>query len=123
METLSEYVQRIMNEKNLRPIDVSRKSNGGIGDSHVTNILRGTTSNVTIDRLRALAVGLGVDSIELFKIAVGLPANELNVQVVARVFEKVVSNAELSKLFLLLDRMNQRQVKALLSVAEKALSK
>jgi transcriptional regulator with XRE-family HTH domain len=122
METLSEYVARIMEEKNLRPVDVARKSGGGIGDSHVSNIASGATSNVTIDRLRALAVGLGVDPIELLSIAIGAQPSEVNLPLVARVLEKL-SHPELSRLLLLLDQMNQKQLKALLSAAEKAVGK
>ena len=122
METLSEYVTRIMEEKNLRPVEVARRSGGGIGDSHVSNIANGTTSNVSIDRLKALAIGLGVDPLELLSVAIGVQPSEVNLPLVARVLEKL-SNPDLSRLLLLLDQMNQKQLKALLATAEKTLKK
>jgi transcriptional regulator with XRE-family HTH domain len=122
MESLSEYVSRVMEEKNLRPIDVARKSGGGIGDSHVTNIASGTTQNVSIERLKALATGLGVDPVELFKVATGAELTEVNLELLSRVFDKL-SNSEASKLLILIDRMNQKQLKVLLSAAEKAVKK
>ena len=122
MESLSEYVSRVLEEKNLRPVDVARKSGGGIGDSHVTNIANGTTQNVSIERLKALATGLGVDPVELFKVASGIELTEVNLALLSRVFEKL-SSSESSKLLILIDRMNQKQLKALLSAAEKAMKK
>ena len=41
MESLSDYVSRVMKEKNLRPVDVARRSEGGIADSHVVNVTSG----------------------------------------------------------------------------------
>ena len=119
---MSEYVSRVLEEKNLRPVDVARKSGGGIGDSHVTNIANGTTQNVSIERLKALATGLGVDPVELFKVASGIELTEVNLALLSRVFEKL-SSSESSKLLILIDRMNQKQLKALLSAAEKAMKK
>jgi transcriptional regulator with XRE-family HTH domain len=43
-----------------------------ITDTYVTNIVRGTSSNLTIEKLLALAEGLGVDKVELFKVAAGI---------------------------------------------------
>jgi Helix-turn-helix. len=122
MESLSEYVSRVMEEKSLRPVDVARKSGGGIGDSHVTNIANGTTQNVSIERLAALATGLGVDPVELFKVATGVELTEVNLALLSRVFEKL-SNSDASKLLILIDRMSQKQLKVLLSAAEKAVKK
>ena len=70
-ETLESYVRRVMREKGIKPGDVQRKSKGGVSDSYVGNILAGHSSNLTVDKLKALAVGLGVDEDELFDIARG----------------------------------------------------
>jgi transcriptional regulator with XRE-family HTH domain len=70
-ETLEAYVRRVMNAKNLKPGDVQRKSKGRVSDSYVGNILSGQARNLTVEKLKALAVGLGVDEEELFFIVRG----------------------------------------------------
>jgi transcriptional regulator with XRE-family HTH domain len=75
LETLSEYVNRVMEEKNIKALDVEARSieaGNKITDTYVTNIMRGTSSNLTIEKLLALAEGLGVDKVELFKVAAGI---------------------------------------------------
>ena len=114
MESLSQYVSRIMKEKNLRPVDVARKSEGGIADSHVVNVTSGITTNLTLDRVKALALGLGVDPLELCTVALGIPTEEVNVPLVMRVFAKLTS-PQLSKLLAVLDRMSQKEIKAFLA--------
>ena len=42
-----------------------------IGTSHIFDILSGKTKHISVDKLNALALGLGVDRVELFKIASG----------------------------------------------------
>ena len=122
MESLSEYVQRVMGEKYLTAKEVERRSNGAIGDSHVINIANGTTTNLTLERLKGLAAGLGVAPIEIFKVAIGSEPDELNVELVTRVLEKL-ANPRLSRILILLDRMNQKQVKTLIATADKLVSK
>ena len=117
METLAEYVTRIMKEKGLKAGAVAKRSKGGIGDSHVTNIANGTTTNLTIETIKALALGLGVDPVEIFRVAIGADP-ELTLATVLRVFEKL-NHPSVSKLFLRIDRMNTKQIKALVEAAEK----
>ena len=114
MESLSEYVSRVMKEKNLRPVDVARRSEGGIADSHVANVTSGITTNLTLDRVNALALGLGVDPLELCSVALGIAPGEVNVPLVMRVFAKL-ADPQLSKLLVALDRMNQKELKAFLT--------
>ena len=114
---LAEYVQGIMDEKGLKAGAVAKRSNGGIGDSHVTNIANGTTTNITVETIKALALGLGVDPVEIFRAAIGADP-ELTLATVLRVFEKL-NQPSFSRLFLRIDRMNQKQIKALVEAAEK----
>ena len=75
METLSKYVDRVMKEKNLKALDVeARATEAGhkITDTYVTNIVRGTNKNLSVEKLLALADGLDVDKVELFKVAAGI---------------------------------------------------
>ena len=94
METLAEYVDRVMKEKNLKALDVEARSieaGNRIADSYVTNIVRGVNKNLSIEKLTALADGLDVDKIELFKIAAGIEDTEetWNAQSLMQVIQKL----------------------------------
>jgi hypothetical protein len=64
-----------------------------------------------------LALGLGVDPVEIFRVAIGADP-ELTLATILRVFEKL-NEPSVSKLFLRIDRMNPQQIKALVNAAEK----
>jgi hypothetical protein len=117
METLAQYVQRLMDEKGLKAGGVAKRSNGGIGDSHVTNIITGTTTNLTVEKIKALALALEVDPVEIFRVAIGVDP-ELTIATVLRALEKL-NEPGVSKLFLRIDQMNPKQIKALVEAAEK----
>jgi transcriptional regulator with XRE-family HTH domain len=70
---LGEYVKRIMKLKGLTQKDVQRVSGGRITDGYVASISIGRACNPSVDKLKALADGLGVDMDELFHVACGLP--------------------------------------------------
>jgi transcriptional regulator with XRE-family HTH domain len=69
---LSEYVKRVMKLKGLTQKDVQRMSGWKITDGYVASITTGRAKNLSVDKLMALADGLGVDSDELFHVACGL---------------------------------------------------
>ena len=69
---LGEYVKRVMKLKGLTQKDVQRMSGGKITDGYVASITTGRAKNLSVDKLRALAYGLGVDTDELFHVACGL---------------------------------------------------
>ena len=70
---LSEYVRQVMKLKGLTPKDVQRMSDGRITDGYVASITTGRAKNLSVDKLKALADGLGVDADALFHVACGLP--------------------------------------------------
>ena len=71
-ESLPEYVARIMNEKGLKPLDVEKLSRRLISDSYVQAFISGASANPSIEKLQALARGLGVNEDELFDVARGV---------------------------------------------------
>jgi len=71
-EGLSDYVERIMKEKHLSRRDVKLRSGGEITDSYVSGIISGTAKNPSIEKLKALALGLRVPEMELIRVAFGL---------------------------------------------------
>jgi transcriptional regulator with XRE-family HTH domain len=70
---LSEYVRKIMKLKGLTQKDVQRLSGGRITDGYVASISIGRANNPSVDKLKALADGLGVDADDLFHVACGRP--------------------------------------------------
>lgn len=69
---LSEYVKRVMKLKGLTQKDVQKMSGGRITDGYVASITTGRAKNLSVDKLMALANGLGVDTDELFHVACGV---------------------------------------------------
>jgi transcriptional regulator with XRE-family HTH domain len=64
-------VKRVIEEKALTLHDVELLSGKRITDTYVGNIISGEASNPSIDKIQALARGLGVEVVDLFKAAVG----------------------------------------------------
>jgi transcriptional regulator with XRE-family HTH domain len=73
IETLADYVRRVRQEKNLSLNDVVRRSGNQIANSHVSRIENGLTTNVTPEKLKALAKGLGVPEEEITSVVFGRP--------------------------------------------------
>ena len=70
---LGEYVKWVMKLKGLTQKDVQRLSGGKITDGYVASITTGRAGNLSVEKLRALADGLGVDLDDLFHVASGRP--------------------------------------------------
>jgi transcriptional regulator with XRE-family HTH domain len=70
-ESLSDYVRRIMYEKSLTTKDVENRSGKKIDRSYISKIISGTAWNLTVGKIQALALGLGVPEEEIFFIASG----------------------------------------------------
>jgi transcriptional regulator with XRE-family HTH domain len=71
-ESLPDYVARIMKDKGLKPADVEKQSRRLISDSYVQAFISGASANPSIEKLQALARGLGVNEDELFDVARGV---------------------------------------------------
>jgi len=69
---LSEYVKQVMKLKGLTQKDVQRLSGGKITDGYVASISIGRARNLSVDKLKALADGLGIQHDELFHVAGGV---------------------------------------------------
>jgi transcriptional regulator with XRE-family HTH domain len=69
--SLPDYVRRLRHERNLSLAEVSARSRGKIGKTHINRIENGLISSVSLAKLRALAVGLGVPEDEIITVAQG----------------------------------------------------
>lgn len=72
-ESLAQYVTRIIKEKELTHQEVRKLARGKITDGYVRGIMTGKARNLSVDKLKALALGLGVSEDEIFRVARGLP--------------------------------------------------
>jgi transcriptional regulator with XRE-family HTH domain len=75
-EILADYVRRLRLEKGLSLADVSLRSSGRIGKTHINRIENGLVTNPGVEALRALAKGLGVPEEEIFAVARGKKLEE-----------------------------------------------
>lgn len=71
MEKLREYLRKVVKEQGTPVAQIARQSEGSITDSYIFDIMSGKTKHISVDKLEALAKGLGMDSVELFKLTIG----------------------------------------------------
>ena len=72
-ESLSDYVERVMRQKNLSVRDVKEHAGGKIAASYISRIINGKVKNLSVDKIVILAKGLDADAYELFRVASGQP--------------------------------------------------
>lgn len=127
LESLSEYVRRIMDEKDLKPKDVEVRSGNKIDAAYVFKIRKGNFKYPSVVKLQGLAEGLGVDEDELFKVARGIPIQESGKRggdpwpsnLLIRAMERITSSPELTRAVKTLLAMKPARLKALLKQLEK----
>lgn len=71
MDRLRKYLKEVMDQRDLSVAEIERQSGGAIKDSYIFDIIAGKTKHISVDKLEALALGLQMDSVELFKITTG----------------------------------------------------
>ena len=127
MESLAQYVKRVMKEKGLSSRDVQARSGNKIADSYVNKITSGKTKNPSISKTQALAVGLGVDEDEVFKIARGIPLGESGsrggepwpTNILVDAITKITSDPDLTRAVKGLLKAKPAKVKAIATQLEK----
>jgi hypothetical protein len=117
MKELAAYIRRVMKAKNLKAVEIEARSEGKITNSYISDILHGNTKTISVDKVNALAVGMGVDSVEVFQAASGnkivegkdpWPSHSL-----LYVMQSVVKNPDLTATLKALVTMKPAKVKAL----------
>jgi transcriptional regulator with XRE-family HTH domain len=73
-ETLSEYLDRVMKQKRLKPRDIEERA--GISNSYISKLLSGEKSNVGAPTIVALAQALEVSPFEIFSVVAGVEYEE-----------------------------------------------
>lgn len=126
IETLSRYVKRILDEKQMTMKNVQERSEGGIADAYVGSIVNGVAKNPSVDKLKALAVGLDEPEDDVFRVARGLPLDyeqQANRDpwpgaLLAKAIVRIVSSPELTKILKAALRMSLKELQAVLKHIE-----
>ena len=71
IETLSQYVRRVMKQKRMSARDIERNCGKKIDNSYISKIINGAVTNLTANAIVALAEGLEVNPHELFTVVSG----------------------------------------------------
>ena len=74
METLREYLERVMRHKRLTPKELAKRCK--VTNSYIGRILKGKYGNLSVKTIVALSEGLGVNAHEVFTAASGVPTDE-----------------------------------------------
>ena len=129
-ETLSQYVKRVMRQKDINQHDIERNCEGEITNSYVSKIMRGIVKNLTADKTVALAKGMGVSPFEVFAAMCGEPIREeevLDARVAVDMLQKIVLNPRLMEIMRLSDQLGEkgqnRVITSLKFAKEKSKSK
>jgi transcriptional regulator with XRE-family HTH domain len=128
METLKEYLDRVMRQKNLKLVDLAKRCQ--VSDSYIGKLRSGRSDNLTVRTMLTLANGLGVNAHDVFTAASGVASNNashLDPLVLLEQMQKLIHNPrglevlqkwfqlppeQQQKLFDLLDCINQQPAKA-----------
>lgn len=73
---LPNFIKQIMAAKGLSYRDIETRSEGRISYGYVNSLVHGIYKNPTVDKIKALAKGLGVPEDTLAKVIKGLPLAE-----------------------------------------------
>jgi transcriptional regulator with XRE-family HTH domain len=127
LESLPEYVRRVMKEKGLKPKDVETRSGKKIDAAYVFKIISGNSKYPSVVKLQALAEGLGVDEDELFRVARGIPLHESSKRsgdpwpsnILIGAMERIISSPELTRAIKALLAMKPTKLKIVLKQLEK----
>jgi transcriptional regulator with XRE-family HTH domain len=121
MEELREYLRQFFEHTDLPKLQVEKRSGGKIKDSTIEDILSGKTKSISVEKLNALAEGLGVDAIELFKVASGKKAvfkhdDPWPSSILLGTMEKIVASPELTLIVKALVNAKPAKIKAVIKM-------
>jgi len=124
MDSLRAYVQEVMQQKNLKGVDVEANSGGTITNSYVSGILAGKNKRLSVEKVNALAKGLGVDSVEVFRAASGenivtAPKETISVSFLVSAVNRIVASPELVRIVQIVLTLKPARLKVLLKQLEK----
>lgn len=115
METLAQYLDRNLKQRNLKPVDVAKLA--GLSASYISRVLKGQKKNMTVETIAILIEKLDLDALELFTAAYGKPVGGkagVDPHLLADTIQKLILNPDLIELIQDLLRLPAKQQKAIL---------
>ena len=124
MEKLRTFVKKAMKEQGLSEWQIEKRAGSRITDSYVKDIISGRAKSIGVDKLNALAMGLGVDNVTLFKIVSGEDADyeygdPWPSVVLAEAIDKIVHSPQLTVIVKKLLSAKPAQLRAVKKVLER----
>lgn len=126
LPSLADFVRRVMKLKGLTQKDVQRLSGGRITDGYIASISSGRASNLSVEKIKALADGIGVDLDTLFHVACGVPGDKLtktytgDALMILEIVQKAVTSPDVSEILNEAERMSPDQRSLLLKSLKRA---
>jgi transcriptional regulator with XRE-family HTH domain len=123
LHEFSKYVRQVMKLKGLTQKDVQRMSGGRITDGYVASITTGRATNLSVEKIKALADGLGVDADTLFHVACGVQESTADARKSGRamdplklldIVQKAVASPDITEILNEIVRMSSEERAALL---------
>jgi transcriptional regulator with XRE-family HTH domain len=130
---LSRFVRDLLASRKMTIHEVRANATTEITESYISGIIKGSSCNPSVRKLVALASGLGVDPVELFKVAAGLSSDESaesfpvpDAATLVAMMKRIVSNDKLFDVMseaLLLDKDDRPAALGILRALNKARNK
>jgi hypothetical protein len=114
---LNEYVERVMKHKGLSLADVQRNCDHKITAGYIGKIIKGTVTNLSFEKILALAKGLEVDPYEVFAACYGRPPREQTTPdafALVDLMQKLLLNSDVLEALPLILKLKPEQRKVLL---------
>jgi len=123
MEELITLINRVMQQKGLSVLQIQKRSGGKIKDSFIFDILKGKTKTLSVEKVHALAEGLGVSALDVFKAASGEGvkfeySEAWTPKTLLRTMEVIADDPDLTQIVKSLTKAKPARIKAVRKVLE-----
>lgn len=125
-ETLSQYVQRIIKQKDLSLSDIERNCEKEMTASYIGKVANGVVTNLSVEKIIALAKGLDVDPYEIFAVSYGVPPGDPNrpdAFVLMDIMQKLLGDPQLMEAVNFLVKLTPEQRKIFAKFIERIAKK
>jgi hypothetical protein len=124
MDELIKLIQQVMKEKDISVPQIQQRSGGNIKVSFIYDILSGKTKTISVETVHALAAGLGMNSLDVFKAASGEEISFDHPEpwpphILLKIMEQVVDDPELTEIVKALVQATPKKRKAILAQLRK----
>jgi len=124
MEKLRAYIREVMEKKGLSEWQIEKRAKGKIKDSYVKDILSSKTKSISVEKLNALAEGLGIEGIDLYRVASGehLPYSQADPwpsELLFKALDRILHDADFGSIVTALMKAKPSRLKSLRKQIEK----